>query len=101
MKHYESCFLNNGERCPAAFDAYGTKRQCLVAAIMLDDENELLRKERGYPFHERWLTTEDGYWLPEEETIRLRHLPDTYYQDLRREGLLLPYPYLGDSPFSL
>jgi hypothetical protein len=71
-KHHESCPLNNDGPCPGARDAYGLDRLCILKAVYLEDWNQLRAKEKGLDPYIRYLTTEDGYWLPEEETKRIR-----------------------------
>lgn len=87
--HSQKCEKTGGGRCPAAMDSYCVERACLMKAVLFEDWNELRRAEKGFDPQPRYLTTEDGYWLPEEVTIAARPLLGAdFYDDLRRQGKL-------------
>lgn len=53
-------------KCPARFDPYDTKKQCLIHAVLREDWDEQRRKEVHGVTWERVATTDTGYWkLPQ------------------------------------
>lgn len=56
-------------KCPARWDTYDWKRECLIHAVLREDWDELRRWERDHTRWKRVQTTPDGYWIEPAPTM--------------------------------
>lgn len=64
--HNDDCAIakrrGGDANCPARFDPYDKKKQCLIHAVFNDDWAQMMAAEDGRPAV-RGMTTLDGHWL--------------------------------------
>lgn len=59
--HLEKCAVHGG-KCPARFDPFDLKRECLMHAVLREDWDEIRRAGKGMVFTRR-VTTDNGFWI--------------------------------------